>query len=99
MRRMNNAATFKPIKLRNLEVPCAAIAVRASFSNFGRAFQRLRVVDASVFARISGFLIACAVLAIGKKAPPATGSPSSMTTRGCCVCSLAERTGARPMAG
>jgi hypothetical protein len=55
MRRMNNAATFKPIKLRNLEVPCAAIAVRASFSNFGRAFQRLRVVDASVFARISGF--------------------------------------------
>jgi hypothetical protein len=65
MRRMNNAATFKPIKLRNLEVPCAAIAVRASFSNFGRAFQRFRGVDGSVFARISGLLIACAVPAIG----------------------------------
>jgi hypothetical protein len=72
--------------LRNLEVPCAAMAVRASFSNFGRAFQRLRVVDASVFARISGLLIACAVLAIAKKAADvildtAKAIPRRATTR------------------
>jgi hypothetical protein len=32
---MNNAAIFKSIKFRNLEVPCAVIAVRALSSSCG----------------------------------------------------------------